>query len=273
MSDVTGWNGKELPQQQSVQVSCGFSKILDLESPTIDCNYTYTVVMKDASCVNISNDGNVDAGTRVITDLEVVAMQLVVAKTVAPGFADSILVDVDSIKMAEIKDCMPTISDLTDGVKIANSTTNVIGLTDITPGVESLVQISDQVTRIEIANPVGADVDNAEPTSSGPGYADTDSANRAEDADSMVDKLANVNKIGSADYVVEGLDLADEIAISDLADSRNREEWNNQEDTESNPGSRNHKQDENKSVPNYRDPTRAESDWRNKTDTESDSNK
>ncbi|RDX89115.1 hypothetical protein CR513_29193, partial [Mucuna pruriens] len=225
--------------------------------------------------------------------------------TTVLGFADSssvansMLAATNSTKMTEIDNCMPTVSDLVDVVKIANSMTDVTDLTDMT-----LDEISDQVTRVEIVDPACADVDTINPMCANakmddPRYANADNAfaEGAEDVDSMVDKSDNVNMTESADSMVEGLDLPDKIAISDLADSRKRDEVtidsniqeeaiaksnnlegagsksNNQEATEPNFRSRNHKQAENEPVPNCRDSTRVESDSNNKTDTESDSDK
>ncbi|RDX96147.1 hypothetical protein CR513_21231, partial [Mucuna pruriens] len=112
------------------------------------------------------------------------------------GFADSssvansILAATDSTKMVEIDDCVPTIFYLADVVKITNSMTDVTDLTDIT-----LDEISDQVTRVEIADPSCVDVDIINPMCVDakmvdPRYANAD---RAEDVDSLVDKSDNVN--------------------------------------------------------------------------------
>ncbi|RDX74616.1 hypothetical protein CR513_45616, partial [Mucuna pruriens] len=188
--------------------------------------------------------------------------------------ANSMLATTNSTKMAEIDDYVPTIYNLVDVIKIANSMHDVTNLTDMT-----LDEILDQM-----ADPRYANADNA-------------FAEGVEDADSMVDKSENVNMTESVDSMVEGLDLPDKIANSDLADSRKRDEVtidsniqeeaiaksnnlegassksNNQEAIEPNFRSRNHKQAENEPVPNCRDSTRAESDSNNKTNTESDSNK
>ncbi|RDX62368.1 hypothetical protein CR513_59310, partial [Mucuna pruriens] len=201
MSGITRWNGKELPPQQSVQVSYEFPEIPDSESPIVDCNHTCTIVIRDANCVKISNDVDIDAGTRVITDLEVVAMQPSAITIIVPGFADSILVVADSIAMAEIDNCVPTIFDLVDVVKIANFVANFTDITDMTPGAESLVQILAQVLGVEIANPVGIDAEITEPLCADAkianlGYADTDLAGRAEDANPEIEiTLCRIRKV------------------------------------------------------------------------------
>ncbi|RDY07873.1 hypothetical protein CR513_07949, partial [Mucuna pruriens] len=237
-----------------------------------------------------------EGSTKVITNPKVVAMQPSVITTTVPGFADSIyvvadsiLVVADSIAMAEIDNYVPTIFDLVDVVKIANFVANFTDIIDMTLGADSWVEIADLVDAdTDITEPMCVDANIADP-----GYVVVDLDERAEDADSVVDKLDNVNMIESADFVVEGLDLADKIAILDLADSRNQDkvtiysniqeearaksnnlegggsESNNQEATEPNSKSRNCKQAENEPVPNCRDPTRAKSDLSNKTDTES----
>ncbi|RDX64995.1 hypothetical protein CR513_56381, partial [Mucuna pruriens] len=74
------------------------------------------------------------------------------------GVANSMLAVVDSTRMAEIDDCVPTFSDLADVVKIANSMTDVTDLTNMT-----LDDISDQVTRVKIADPTCADFDITNP--------------------------------------------------------------------------------------------------------------
>ncbi|RDX89658.1 hypothetical protein CR513_28587, partial [Mucuna pruriens] len=130
-------------------------------------------------------------------------------------------------EMVEIDNCVPTISDPTDVVKIANFVTTVTDLTNMPPRVESLVEILDKVTRAEIADPVGADANITDPMCTdakiaNPRYTnDATFANRVEDADSMVDKSDGVNMTRSVDSMVEGLDVADKIAISGLADFEN----------------------------------------------------
>ncbi|RDX98225.1 hypothetical protein CR513_18884, partial [Mucuna pruriens] len=258
ISDITMRSDMELPQQHSLEVQYGFSGNSDSENSTIVLGFA---------------DSNI--------------------------VAHSMLATTNSTKMAEIDDYVPTISDLADVIKIANSMHDVTDLTDMT-----LDEISDQVTRVKIANPPCADFDITNPMCADakmtdPRYANADNAfaEGAKDVDSMVDKSDNVNMTESADSMVEGLDLPDKIAISDLADSRKRDEVtidsniqeeaiaksnnlegagsksNNQEATKPNFRSCNHKQAENEPVPNCRDSTRAESDSNNKTDTESDSDK
>ncbi|RDY08171.1 hypothetical protein CR513_07634, partial [Mucuna pruriens] len=258
ISDITMRSDMELPQQQSPKVQYGFSGNPDSENSTTVLGFA---------------DSNI--------------------------VAHSMLATTNSTKMAEIDDYVPTISDLADVIKIEYSMHDVIDLTDMT-----LDEISDQVTRVKIANPACADVDITNPMCADAKMADPRYANPnnaftegAEDADSMVDKSDNVNMTESADSMVEGLNLLDKIAISDLADSRKRDEVTidsniqeeaiaksnnlegagskskNQEAIEPNFRSCNHKQTKNEPVPNCRDSTRAESDSSNKTDTESDSDK
>ncbi|RDY02987.1 hypothetical protein CR513_13488, partial [Mucuna pruriens] len=105
-------------------------------------------------------------------------------------------------KMAEIDDYVPTISDLADVVKIANSMTDVTNLTDMT-----LDEISDQVTRVEIVDPACVDITNptcAYAKMADPKYANADNAfaDRAEDVDSLVDKSDSVNMTKMADSAV-----------------------------------------------------------------------
>ncbi|RDX91466.1 hypothetical protein CR513_26550, partial [Mucuna pruriens] len=116
------------------------------------------------------------------------------------GVANSMLAAADSTKMAEIDDYVPTVSDLANVVKIANSKTD---LTDMI-----LDEISDQVTRVEIADPACADVDitnpmRADAKMANPRYANADNAfaKRAEDSDSLVDKSNSVKIIEMADSV------------------------------------------------------------------------
>ncbi|RDX60837.1 hypothetical protein CR513_60989, partial [Mucuna pruriens] len=139
--------------------------------------------------------------------------------TTVPGFADSnsvansMLVAANSTKMAEIDDCMPTISNLVDVVKITNSMTD---LTDMT-----LDEISDQVTRVKIVDPARADADITNPTCADakmvdPKYANADNAfvDRAKDADSLVDKLDNVNMTEMANSIVSISDIANILEVA-----------------------------------------------------------
>ncbi|RDX91490.1 hypothetical protein CR513_26523, partial [Mucuna pruriens] len=132
--------------------------------------------------------------------------------------ANSMLAAADSTKMAEIDDCVLTISDVVDVVKIANSMTDVTNLTYMT-----LDEISDQVTRVEKADPTYADVDITNPMCvdakmADPRYANADNAftDRVEDADSLVDKSDNVNMTEMTDSVVS---MSDHANILEVANS------------------------------------------------------
>ncbi|RDX73787.1 hypothetical protein CR513_46549, partial [Mucuna pruriens] len=142
--------------------------------------------------------------------------------TTMAGFADSscvansMLAATDSTKMVKIDDCVPTVFDLADVVKIANYMTNVTNLTDMTSD-----KISDQVTRVEIANPACADADITNPMCvdakiADPRYANVDNAfaDKAEDVDSLVDKSDNVNMTEMADSVVSMLDHANILEVT-----------------------------------------------------------
>ncbi|RDX72443.1 hypothetical protein CR513_48074, partial [Mucuna pruriens] len=144
--------------------------------------------------------------------------------TTVLGFADfssvanSMLVAANSTKMAEIDDYMSTVSDLADVVKIANSMTGVTDLTDMI-----LDEISDQVTKVEIADPACADVDITNPICADAKILIPDML-IAEDVDSLVDKSDSVNMIEMADSVVSMSDHANilEVANSmiEVADSK-----------------------------------------------------
>ncbi|RDX57901.1 hypothetical protein CR513_62823, partial [Mucuna pruriens] len=185
ISDISMRSDMELPQQQSLKVQYAFSGNPNSENSTTMLGFA---------------DSN--------------------------SVANSMLAATNSTKMVEIDDYVPTIFDLDDVVKIANSMIDVTDLIDMT-----LDKILDQVTMVEIANPACADVDITNPMCADakmacPRYANVGNAfaDRAKDVDSLVDKSDNVNMTKSVDSKVEGLDLADKIAISDLADSRKQDE-------------------------------------------------
>ncbi|RDX91470.1 hypothetical protein CR513_26548, partial [Mucuna pruriens] len=153
MSDIIVRSGMELLQQQSLKVQYGLSRNPNSENST-----------------NVPGFAN------------------------SSSVANSMLAATNSTKMAEIDDYVPTIFDLADVVKIANSMTDVIDLTDMT-----LDEISNQVTRVEIVDPTCVDDDITNPMCADakmvdPRYANVDNAfaDRAEDADSLVDKSDSV---------------------------------------------------------------------------------
>ncbi|RDX91505.1 hypothetical protein CR513_26501, partial [Mucuna pruriens] len=83
--------------------------------------------------------------------------------------SNSMLAVADSMKMTKIDDCMPTIFDVADVVKIANFMTDVTNLTDMTwmrfrtkaEDADSLVDKSDSVNMTEMADSVVSMSDHA----------------------------------------------------------------------------------------------------------------
>ncbi|RDX83928.1 hypothetical protein CR513_35104, partial [Mucuna pruriens] len=168
-------SGMELLQQQSLKMQYGFFGNLDSKNSTIVMGFT---------------DSN--------------------------SVSNSMLAVADSTKMTEIDDCVPTVSDVDNVIKIANFMTDVTDLTDMT-----LDEISDQVTRVEIVDPACVDVGITNPMCVNAKMADPRCANvdnafadRAEDVDSLVDKLDSVNMTEMAESVVSMSDHANILEVS-----------------------------------------------------------